>query len=453
MIGTARPIWNYAGYAMLALVALAPLTLGAVAPWAWATLAFLSGLVLLAVAAPTVQDYGAPAFYWRDIRVPAMLFLFTLAWGFFQLSPFPIAWQHPIWDVTRDVLGQVRGSISLNPSEGLQIMVRWLMYAAIFLVAYVWGRDAKASMRALNILVIVGTVFALYGLITVFAGSDYALWVQKPLYKTDVTGPFINRNNFASYTGALLCIAFGLLIRRIMHDAASSSAREFWRQLLGLLFGRAWYLTAAVIILFVALLLTHSRAGLASFAVGFVALLALMRVAGVLRGKMFFWGVGLMACVLLALFLMTGEGVFVRMVGEGEVARPELYALQLNALMDRPWLGEGLGSFPQVFHIYHTEDIPLYFFTERGHSVYLENLMELGLIAGPALFLAVGLLIWRTASSAALDTRHRTIPVVTTAAMIVLCTHSLVDFPLQIPAITMMFMWLLGLGMAQSRAN
>ncbi|HCM83173.1 MAG TPA: O-antigen ligase family protein [Alphaproteobacteria bacterium] len=451
MIGLAKPVWNYAGYAMLALVALSPLTLGAVAPWAWTSLALAAGLVLLAVAIPTLQDYGAPAFYWRDLRASAMLFLIPLVWAFIQLSPVPAAWQHPIWDVTRDIVGDVRGAISLNPSDGLQIITRWLMYVAIFLIAYVWGRDARRSMQALNVLVIAATVYALYGLIIIFIGSDLALWVHKPLYITDVSGPFINRNNFASYAGAILCVALGLLLRRILHEVTGVSAHEFWRRLIGVLLGRAWYLTLAVVILFVALLLTHSRAGLASFAVGFVVLLMMLRLAGLLQGKMFFWGAGIIGGSLIGIFLLSGEGVFARLISESEVARPQLYALQMNALADRPWLGSGLGSFPQIFHIYRTEDIPLYFFTERGHSVYLENMVELGLFAAFALFISIGILIWRVIASVTLDARHRTIPAVSVAAITVLCVHSLIDFPLQIPAITMTFAWLLGLGMAQTR--
>lgn len=452
MLGTARPLWNYAGYTMLGLVAIAPVTLGAVAPWAWATLALLCGLILLAVAVPTLQDYGAPGFYWKEIRIPACLFLTAFLWALMQLSPWPVAWQHPVWDVTRDVLGGgVKGAISLNPSNGLEIITRWVMYVSIFLIAYVWGRDAKRSMQALNILVIAATIYALYGMITIFMGSDLALWVAKPVYKTDVSGPFINRNNFATYAGAMLCLAFALLIRRIIHDASGAGAREFWRRMINLLTGRAWYLAVAVVVLFSALLLSHSRAGLASFAVGFVALLLFLRFSGLLQGKMFFWVGGIISGLLIVLFLFSGEGVLTRFLSEGEVARPQLYNLILNALADRPWLGSGLGSFPQIFHIYRTDDIPHHFFTERGHSVYLETTLELGIWAAAALFLSIGLMIWRVIASTTLDVRHRTIPAACSAAMMVMLAHSVIDFPLQIPAITMTFAWLLGLGMAQAK--
>lgn len=452
MIGLAKPAWHYAGYAMLALVAIAPLTFGAVAPWAWATLSLMCGLILIAAAAPTIQDYGAPSFYWRDLRTPAYLFLIALVWGFFQLSPWPLAWQHPVWDVTRDILGQARGAISLNPSEGLQVLTRWLAYAAIFFTAYVWGRDAKRAMQALNILVVAATIYALYGLIMISAGSDLALWIHKPQYGADVTGPFINRNNFASYAGAMLCVAFGLLIRKVMHETVGASSHEFWRRLLSIVMGRAWHLSAAVLFLFMALLMSHSRAGLVSFAFGFVVLIFLLRLAGVFQGKIFFWGLGIIGTLLIGMFLMSGEGVFARMISDGEPARPQLYDLMLGAIVDRPWLGTGLGSFPQIFHMYRTEDMPHHFFTERGHSVYLENILELGLIAAFALFASLGWMIFRTAVSVTLDARHRTIPAVVVAAIAVLCAHSLIDFPLQIPAITMTFAWLLGLGMAQSRA-
>ncbi len=452
MLGLAKPVWNISGYALLALVALAPVTFGAVMPWAWAMCAVLCGVILLVAALPTILDYGAPAPDWLALRWPAALCAVALVWALFQLSPWPAAWQYPIWSVTRDVLGRpLTGAVSLNPAAGLEIITRWLMYAAIFVVAYVWGQDAKRSMRALNALVIVATVYAFYGLIVLFAGSDLVLWIHKPMYQLDVTGPFINKNNFASYLGAALVIAIGLLLRRIMHDATGAGVHEFWRRLIALLTGRALYLTVAVIVLFTALLLTHSRAGLASFVVGFVVLLVLLRLAGLLQGKMFFWGAGVMAAVLIALFFLSGEGVFSRMVSDGEPARPQLYTLVMNAIADRPWLGSGLGSFPQIFQIYRTEDIPPEFFTERAHSVYLETMLELGIPAALALFAGLGWLICRMGASVTADARHRTIPAVCSAAVVVLCVHSLVDFPLQIPGITMTFAWLLGLGAARLR--
>ena len=45
--------------------------------------------------------------------------------------------------------------------------------------------------------------------------------------------------------------------------------------------------------------------------------------------------------------------------------------------------------------------------------------------------------------------RHRTIPVAALSAVVMLAVHSLIDFPLQIPAITLLFAYLLGLGAAQ----
>jgi O-antigen ligase len=446
---SSEQIWHYAGYIILAIVAAAPLTLGAVAPWAWASLVVLSGLILLSVALSTIADYGAPSFHWNEIRLPVFLFAAATAWGFFQLLAVPREWLHPIWQVTGDILGTTQGAISLNPTDGQQVLVRWLGYATIFLIAYVWGRDARRAMQALNLLVIVGTIYAIYGLIIVFAGSDLALWVHKPMYQPDVSGPFINKNNFATYVGALLCITMGLLIRRVMRDASGVGGHEFWRHMIGLLLGRAWYLLVAVIVLFTALLLSHSRAGLISFVAGLVTLLLLLRLAGVLRGRMFFWGIGVMTVFLFAMFLFSGEGVFIRMISNDEPARPQLYALEWSAILDRPWLGHGLGSFPQIFHIYRTEDIPYDFFTERGHSVYLENILELGFPAALLLFVAVGVCLWRMMASTAMDARHRTIPAVTAAAGVVMVVHSLIDFPLQIPAISMIFSYLLGLGMAQ----
>jgi O-antigen ligase len=444
-----RKLSIIAGYAALALVVLAPLTLGAVDAWAWATLAIGMGAIGF-ICAIGLMSQRTPILLWPLI-IPTILCLCAAIWAWLQTSTAWLDWVHPISLAAQNILPNVHPAISLNPDATRQTLLRWAMYAVTFFVAYVWGQDAGRARRGLNALVIAGTIYAVYGMIVLFAGSDMALWVHKPMYQQDVTGPFINKNNFASYLGALLCIAIGLLLRRVVRDTAGVQGSEFWRRFMACCTGRGAWLVIAVVVMFSALLLAHSRGGLLSFAVAFCVLVALMRAARIFRGKIFYWGVGAMTIALVFLFFLSGDGVFDRLVSDGEPARPQLYELVTTAIADRPILGHGLGSFPEVFQIYRTEDMPATFFTERAHSVYLENMLELGIPAALALFIGIGTLMWHAAASVRLPERHRTIPAVCAAAMIMLCVHSLIDFPLQIPAITMLFMFLLGLGTAQAK--
>ncbi len=384
-----------------------------------------------------------------SLWIPTALCMLAAIWGIVQMFPAMGDAVHPVSRAAQEILPTVHAAISLNPDATGQALLRWVMYAVTFFVAFAWGQDSVRARQAMNAVVIAAVVYAAYGMVVFFMGSDMAMWVHKPMYQTDVTGPFINKNNFASYLGAVLCVALGLFVRRMVRDTSDLRGAEFWRRLVTCCMGRGAWLVVSIIILFSGLLLTHSRAGLLSFAIAFCVLVGLLRAAGIVRGKIFYWGGAALATVLVALFFLSGEGVFERMVDEGEQARPQLYELDIAAIADRPWLGHGLGSFPQVFQIYRSEDMPPEFFTERAHSVYLENMIELGIPAVLCLFVGIGWLMVRMGASVRNGERHRTIPVVALSAATMLAVHSLIDFPLQIPAITLLFVYLLGLGAAQ----
>lgn len=443
---------NLAGYAVLAGVLASPLLLGAVAPWAWASLAVwvgCAGMIFFVAQAFSPSPQIDPIHFVSPVTLVLCAVAVIWAWVQFSVS-WPVA-MHPVREAAQNIVAGVQPVIAINPDAALQIWLRWLMYAVVFVVAWVWGRDAVRARRALNAIVVAGTVYAAYGLMVFFMGSDMALWVHKPMYQLDVTGPFINKNNFAAYAGVVLCAALGLLIRRVVRDTSGTRGAEFWRRAMLCLLGRGAWLLVSVTVLFSALLLSHSRGGLISFVVALCVLMGLLRAARILRGRVFYWGTALLSAVLVALFFLSGAGVFERMVSDGEPARPQLYELAINAMADRPWLGHGLGSFPEVFQIYRTEDMPPAFFTERAHSVYLETILELGIPAALCLFLGVGWMMWQMAACVRLAARHRTIPAICAAAAVMLCAHSMMDFPLQIPAISILFAFLLGLGTA--RAN
>jgi O-antigen ligase len=90
---------------------------------------------------------------------------------------------------------------------------------------------------------------------------------------------------------------------------------------------------------------------------------------------------------------------------------------------------------------------------DRAHNTYLEVLQGLGLIFGTALMAALGLLIFRCLMGAIRRQRNITSAVTGAAAALVVGTHAMVDFSLQIEGVTLTFMALLGAGVAQSESS
>ena len=88
-----------------------------------------------------------------------------------------------------------------------------------------------------------------------------------------------------------------------------------------------------------------------------------------------------------------------------------------------------------------------------AHNTYLEVLQGLGLIFGSMLLASVSVMVWRCVKGVATRQVNETVPAVAASAAVVLGVHSLVDFSLQIQAIAITFMALLGAGVAQSESS
>jgi O-antigen ligase len=88
-----------------------------------------------------------------------------------------------------------------------------------------------------------------------------------------------------------------------------------------------------------------------------------------------------------------------------------------------------------------------------AHDTYLETLQGLGLIFGPMLVATVVLLVWRCVKGAAMRQMNETLPAIAVGIAFLLGAHALVDFTLQLQAIALTFMALLGAGVAQSESS
>jgi O-antigen ligase len=88
-----------------------------------------------------------------------------------------------------------------------------------------------------------------------------------------------------------------------------------------------------------------------------------------------------------------------------------------------------------------------------AHDTYLEAFQGLGLIFGPMLVASVVVLVWRCIKGAAARQTNETVPCVAAAVACLLGAHALIDFTLQLQAIAITFMALLGAGVAQSESS
>ena len=103
--------------------------------------------------------------------------------------------------------------------------------------------------------------------------------------------------------------------------------------------------------------------------------------------------------------------------------------------------------------MYRVQSISAAGIWDKAHNTYLEVWQGLGLVFGTALMAALG---WRISTSFVGAIRRRRdakSPIVAAAASLLVAAHALVDFSLQIEAVTLTFMALLGAGVAQSESS
>ncbi len=439
--------------ALVAMVVLAPIAFGAVQAWAWSLLALGSG-ILLAVWGALVAMGRA-----RVVRMPRWLwyvllpFVAAMGWAVFQtLSWSPAALHHPLWHTAVDALGlrEPIGAISLDPAASREGIGRIATCAGVFWLALQLGRSADRAGAAILAIAVGATTYALYGLFIELSGENRILWIEKTAYRDVVTSTFVNRNSFATFAGLGLLCATASLVRRIRRVGGVDGRRERLRRLLAEHFASAAMLVACCFVLAVALLLSESRAGIAASMLGLLAFATVLVLRHPARVRSLAVLVLVFAVVGTGLFGLSGGGVEQRLVTSRSdwTGRAEIHAQTTEAIADAPLLGTGLGTFESVYRLYRTGRFTAA--VNAAHNDYLELALELGIpaaasfvatLAGLGIGCGIGVFARR---------RHRTLAATGFAACVLVGTHAVADFSLQIPAIGATFALLLGVSVAQS---
>lgn len=441
--------WVDAG--LLALVALAPLPLASNRPLPAALLALGAGLLLIGWSLTVWR--GAPvAISPSKIAAPLTLYLGVCLWIGFQWLPGP--WADPIWAVAGAALGaSLPGHLSVNPEATLTGLMHLLCYGTVFWLSLQLNAKADRAYFSLGVVTAMGTAYALYGLIIWVAGNEWILLYRKWAYQDALSSTFVNRNSFATFMGLCLLAGFSLFLKRI---EPVLSAKRPWRQktvlvLESLTSGTAVWLAGCVLALALALLLTGSRGGFFSSLAGLLVL-ALAHARGKLSRRSVLPALALGITFFAVIFLAGGGMVMDRYQAKGSDLgnREDIYRLTLDAIESAPWTGSGFGTFGDVISAYQPKTPQIEPVWDKAHNTYLENALELGVPAAVALNVAILLLAGLALRGLRTRKRDWTIAGIGVAATALVGLHALVDFSLQIPAVTVLYAFMLGIAVAQS---
>ena len=324
-------------------------------------------------------------------------------------------------------------------------------YVALFFISYYLSQDKKALKRIGFSIIVTGFVLSLLGLFFHSVRPDKVYGIFSFEQATSFT-PYLNKNHFANYLAMTIPMTLGFIFLLIGRSTLSARL-NFRAKILWLASGEATGLLVTGCILAAelgAFFTAASRGALLGLAGG-LGSLALFLVLK-LRKK---WVSAIFAAGLI---LLLGWGTY--------QAKPLLYKLHLlrggeevdyalhvrssnwrdtlNMFADFPIAGIGAGNFYQLFPLYKSmpetsDNSQVRFY--HAENEFLEALAEQGFL-GTGLVLGLEILLglqffkhWQKIESKTL----RWISLGAASASVAMLVHSLVDFPLHLPANAALF--------------
>jgi O-antigen ligase len=444
-------------WALMAGLAWCPFWFGSNMLLAWGVNAVLfPGLLVIYELSLLVRGERHPVAI-KHIKIPAALFGVVVLWILIQNATWTPAWlHHPIWQMAADALDKpIDGSISVNRDLTTLALLRLITAASVLWVAIQLCRDASRAALLLWSIAAIGCAYAAYGLFAVVLTPG---WFENPFSRGVVTSTFINQNSFASYAGMGFIAICGLLLRLYRHEfkTVGGSIRFRIATFIEVTGQKGVALLGGALVILVALLLSGSRGGIVSTAFGLFVLGALtltLRKQQFAEQREAIIVVG--ALLVAAAFLAFGDLVVgkISLKGFDDESRMAVYMITIRSILGSPLIGYGYGTFADVFPMFRDQSVSTWAKWQMAHNTYLEVFQGLGLLFGSMLVASVVVLVLRCVKGAMTRQMNETLPCVAASVAFLLALNALVDFSLQMQAIAITFMALLGAGVAQSASS
>jgi O-antigen ligase len=392
----------------------------------------------------------------KRIRLAAVLFALVAVWIVLQNVPWmPAGWQHPIWQLTSDVLSwPIARSISVDRDLTEIALLRLLTATSTFWLALQLSRDAQRARLLIWWVVAISACYAAIGLFALGVMPNGRIFSEFSSIRF-VTSTFVNQNNYVVFAGIGLIAAVATVLK--IYRRAFAQTGDLFRLKIAALIRTtgskgAVPITFAAVIL-AALLLTGSRGGIISIALG-LSVLFILKIGRTGRSG---WNEVLLvifASLLIATaFASFGDVLVGRITAYGlyDPGRPAVLTVTLRSILSAPLLGFGYGTFSTAFPMFRDDSMGIWFVWDKAHNTYIEIFQGLGVLFGVLLIAAVVGLVWQCLKGARTRQRDATIPAIAASVSFLVGVNALVDFSLQIQAVTLTYMAILGAGVAQAR--
>lgn len=471
---------------VLALVAWGVFAFGAVYPWAYVPL--LAGSLVFGLAA---------LFLYRGGRLSAHELPMLLAWlvlvgaVLVQLVPLPRAVLDFVSPGTPAFLEQYDlGYLAPAAAAGLEapeaaaipsgagwhaLSIRprltatglaFLVTLGLLFFGLARAFSGAGLRRIVQGVIVLGSIVAFMGVAQLSILGDeaytgmkiYGVWKPQSLLVTPF-GPFVNRNHFAGWMLMALPLALGYLCSLVERSRVERPTTARDRIL--------WFSTPeggqfllaglAIVLMGFSLMMTRSRSGIVSFAVGmlFAGVLALRGFRS--RGTRAWIALTLALLLAIPVLWLGFDAALGRFSTSGSALqlRFDAWRTALGIVADFPLAGTGLNTFGVATILYQTGGMELHL--AQAHCDYLQVAAEGGVLLGlPALFLlvAIGSSAVRRMRSQDEDAEARWLRAGAAIGLVAIAVQSLVEFSLQMPGNAVLFVVLVAAAVHQpSRAS
>lgn len=427
----------------------APIPLGSNRPIVWVVNGAIATVALLLFAFGEVRNADRHAIDWRPLTLAASLYALVVGFMVLQAMPgMPAEWLHPVWALAPAV-SSAAPTISINPSATWATIAE---FAPIGFLVVIAARAAVVPRRAeflLELIVAVTTAVGAYGLAATYFGVRQIFLVDIDAYPGFLTGTFVGTNSAATYFAIGILASSALILTRM---EAPLRVRLRTGRLVELIDGiqRSGMLIGANLVLAAALLNTGSRGGLIALVAGLVTLAAIGAYRVGRQNRQVLVGLLLVVAAVLAVGVLSSSRLLGRLGGGLSAGdRVAVYQDTLEMIAARPWLGQGAGTFADAFPLFHVTASSASVWN-RAHNSYLQAIAELGLPAAGLLLLAILILLAVVLRRIGDISTARPAGLAVVSATVLLVLQSAVDFSIQMQAVGLTVVVLLGAGVGEA---
>ena len=436
---------------LLVIVFWMPIPLGSNRPWAWGLLEILC----YSLCAASIYYHASNVLttlrkYWLAFAS----FVVFLLWVVLQQVPLPGALvqllspqAYAAYALTNNP--NVAYYISIDPAQTNIAVYKTLAYLSLFTATLLLCNTLQRVKTLMLTIVITGLFQAMYGSLEVLLGLTNSLVFQLPV-KNLATGTFVYKNHYANYLMLSLSIGVGYLVSTLINVSPTSKKARLRHFLNTLLNGKAAVrITLAIMV--IALVMSRSRMGNTAFFVAMTAvgLLALILIKKRSKG---------LTLLIVSLFLIDTL-ILSAWFGLDKVkdrlenttltqeTRDEVIRDSIPMLKDFAISGSGMGSFYTLYPKYQGEDVNAFY--DHAHNDYLQFAIEAGIIASAILFV-LPLYCFISAIKAMRKRKNSLMQGLSFGCLMAIMgmfIHISVDFPLQAPANTGLFVIILALSL------